>query len=166
MSPQEALWIEHRPGWPVSVIFAYNSDARQLRTFRGWLTKNEDFKSLWGLAACLDQGVVSFNGGKSKILMFPVLDENGDILAAHGGDDGFWAYNARTYPVTKVDGHTIGVDQSRLMMCFLVVLHEYLCKRHINPAISLLDAYLDKHIRPVILTDENEASPETGNDQS
>jgi hypothetical protein len=164
ISGGETLWIEHTPGWPVSGIFAYNSDARQIRTFRDWLTKDDGFKSLWGLAACLDQDVVPFNGGKTKIFTFPVLDEHGVALAAPEDADGHWAYEGRTYPVTKVDGHTIGVDQARLLMCYLWSLHQHICKLHINPGLDLMSAYFREQIRPVKI-DEEERSTETGKDQ-
>jgi len=143
---------------PLGFVFAYKSNVEQFAVFKNWFIapiwhRSENYPTMVG---CLDQGILKFSEGKLEGLAFPKMKEvplgegMGILTPALSNDisdleKGF-------YPLKRVkvkDKRTseereeiVHIDQSRVLLHFILSLNDFLSRRRIHPNISFLEDYL------------------------
>jgi len=138
---------------PAGCVFAYNSNVKDFKTFKRWFTpKNSTVqaKELPTLVGCLDQGILVFrdtfprdNNTQLESFTFPVRDESGNIVESSNTNTQKQNYNGVSYPVKKVDGKSMLIDQSRILLLFVLYLYELIRIKEPNPRMELPIHYLN-----------------------
>jgi uncharacterized protein DUF6602 len=147
-------FLEYTPDPPQGYIFAYNSNTSKFETFKQWFAPNDKFDIPHSpvLVGCLDQGLLHYEldngtfatkleaGLLHKGWLFPLVDEalNPVIVPANLKT---YAHGGITYPVKRVEGKYVAVDQGKTLLFFLMFLSEMLSNRRINPSISFINEY-------------------------
>lgn len=133
---------------------------------------DEDTPLYPSLIGCLDMGQIGFkpetqNGGatgvhpeigmKPECRTFPVIRKNEDksvvnvesaedvqFLKVSGPISGkqFLPYQGVLYPVKKIGKDYMAIDQSRVLLNFLLLLNDLLAHKKIHPSISFLGTYM------------------------
>lgn len=157
---------------PIGIVFAYNTDAKKDTTLKEWFIPTSAIETPLSpsLIGCLDIGLVGFRPNNAEATQgsisihpeagmtlqcrsFPVIRKrenvNGEITSADDvqflhtdSDMQFLPYEGIYYPVKKIGEHFMAIDQSRVLLNFLVLLHEFLSKKRIHPAISFFGTYV------------------------
>lgn len=148
-APTTAMHLEVPP---MGFVFAYNSAAQQFATFKNWFPPADE-KSIASptLVACLDQGILSFDDPDNLIfepkvprqvqaVMIPLQDEAGNFIEVAEEVESY-AYNGIIYPVKKHDAKCFAIDQGRVLLLFMLYLHEALSYHEKNPKISFREQY-------------------------
>jgi len=152
--------MEQSPSPPFGCVFAYNSTVKQSETFKDWFTPNNQRESqeFPDLVGCLDQGVVllsplRYNGqvrkAKGKTIM--AMENDTDPLIPSGSEESI-AHNGIYYPVKKVRRKPYAIDQSKVLLQFLLLLNDLLSYRRfwMNPEVDLRSNYFpvckDSHL--------------------
>ena len=147
---KEAL-VAHIPKPPVGCVFAYDSTAKNFETFKNWFTPQDDTQTpnYPNLVGCLDQGIVEFKdisleeGMKPEGLALPIaIDDVGHFLALTKSAKSF-SHEGVVYPVKQVKGDYVPIDQSRVLLLFILTLNDVLTVKRINPTIRFIDYYLE-----------------------
>ena len=141
---------------PMGFIFAYNSKTPNCKTFKSWFIPilGSDVSHWPTFVVCLDQGFLGFKS-KEKNLWEPQpgtgMRFKGEIIRLKDGQGqdvkfsgkrNFYNENGVDYPVKKLDDQKyVPIDQSRVLLVFLLFLHELLSFHPINPAISFVKHY-------------------------
>ncbi|MFN7098268.1 MAG: hypothetical protein ACK4PR_12040, partial [Gammaproteobacteria bacterium] len=148
----------HEPTPPRGIIFSYNSVAKNFETFKGWFTPEttESPVNYPVLIGCLDQGIIKFknanifNNVKANPNDFtlegyfiPVSEENNQPVYLNEPDS--YARDGIAYPVKQIESNYCPVDQSRVLLNFLLLLIEVI-KKEINPNILFSEHYFDESI--------------------
>ncbi len=144
------------PKPPLGIIFAYNSDAKQFKTFKDWFMpqKPETIFKWPTLVGCLDQGLLHFDAGAGLVaqpdpetpfkgLLVALQDEQGKFRKASAKDEEV-VYGGIKYPVKRYRNTSYPIDQGRVLLLFLLYLQELLVLRLINPSISFREQFLGK----------------------
>lgn len=147
----------YTPTPPLGFIFAYNSNTQQFETFKKWANPiNADEEvNLSSVVGCLDQGLVLMSKN-NRLLVYPepgmlvkgwmlfLQDGQGNpIDFATARED--YVHNGHMYPVKKFADKYVVIDQSRILLLFLLVIQEMLSAKRINPNISFLNTYFRGH---------------------
>lgn len=153
---------EGPPTPPVGAVFAYDSDTQHLDTFRGWFAPTGSTPVVGvpqartlaspSLVGCLDQGLLLFTDEDDSVYNQPdkkldfrawglPLWDGAKPLKAVG--DSQFTHNGQIYPIKRAsDGeHPYAVDQSRVLLAFLLILHDMLAHRVINPGLDFINYY-------------------------
>jgi hypothetical protein len=150
-------FVNYAPRHPLGIVFAYNSDALQFETFKNWFMPfnlSETSKSPV-LVGCLDQGLVMFtdiypqNGMQPEGWLITLIEKSADgsnTPIVPGQSVEFYSHEGIIYPVKKVGENYVVIDQSRILLLFVLILSEMLSYRKINPGISFLNKYLTNDI--------------------
>jgi hypothetical protein len=150
---------KHEATPPFGVVFAYNSEARKFETFKNWFVPKSatDAAEYPTLVGCLDQGIVQFHhsaqqaGTEPKGWALPVIVDEGEFLTVPEEHE-LWSHNGLICPVKCVKGEYVAIDQSRVLLLFLLTLNELLSQAEINPRIRFTEHYLsDEMIRAVLV---------------
>ena len=147
-SSQNGFQIQScNPTHPLSFIFSYNSEPENFETFKNWFVpRNEcDIKKYPSIIACLDQGLVLNNeihGKESKARAFALRYE-GDKAAEITSQEKKITHNGIIYPVKTINGRRTLIDQSRVLLTFVVMLSEMIQEKFINPSIKFSQNYFD-----------------------
>jgi hypothetical protein len=170
---------EGPPTPPIGAVFAYDSDTQHLDTLRGWFAP-DDSTALVGapqaqtlaspsLVGCLDQGLLLFTDAENRVCSQPLreLDFRAWGLPLWDGEiplevvgSGEFTHNGQTYPIKRPAAGTdlYAVEQSRVLLAFLLVLHDLLVHRIINPGLDLINNYFRDTplLRKVILSEKTQ----------
>jgi hypothetical protein len=149
-------YIEHTPFPPMGFIFAYNSKTPDSKTFKSWFipTPGSDVSHWPTFVVCLDQGFLGFKnkemnvwqpqpgiGMRFKGEIIRLKNNQGQDVEFSGKRNSY-NENGVDYPVKKLDDKKyVPIDQSRVLLVFLLFLHELLSFHPINPAISFVEHY-------------------------
>ena len=145
----------YTPTPPVGAIFGYQSVATQFETFKGWFAPpvGADLRQQPSIVGCLDQGMLLYissdgavnvhpePGGQHRGWLIPVRDTSGALVAIPTLAAEKAIVGDRTYPVKKLAGAAIAIDQSRVLLLYLLLLDELLRGKTINPTISFVNEY-------------------------
>lgn len=146
--------VGYTPDPPQGYIFAYNSVASQFETYKKWFAPKSEPPSASSpiLVGCLDQGLLMFTTNNNQIgvrpgegmrfkgWMLPLRDDKGDPVELPTLHENYTQKNV-VYPVKKLGQKNVAIDQSRVLLLFLLVLQEMLSWKVINPEISFLNQY-------------------------
>lgn len=147
----------YTPTSPMGFIFGYNSDTQQFETFKKWFTPanaNEE-TSFASAVGCLDQGLILLS--KDNMLLpypQPGMIVKGWMLPLMNNEDKpiefvdvrkDYSQGHHTYPVKVFNNKYVVVDQSRILLLFLLLLQDLLSIKKINPNISFLNTYFIDH---------------------
>ena len=151
----------YTPTTPLGFIFGYNSDAQQFETFRKWLTPTNasEILSLPSMTGCLDQGLILLTKDK-KLLTHPQAGmqiEGRSLPLTNSQNKAFefpdaresYTHNNHIYPVKKFADRYFVIDQSRVLLFFLLALEELLAAKTMNPGFSFLQTYFRD--QPIII---------------
>lgn len=148
----------YEPTPPLGLVFSYQSGAQQFETFKHWFvpTPGSHIGMQPSLVGCLDQGLllyISPNGvvnahptsdGQHRGWLFPVRDEGGCAVAIPNTSTDNIIIEGKSYPVKKLGGNAIAIDQSRVLLLYLLVLDELLRSKTVNPTISFVNEYFSQ----------------------
>ena len=145
----------YTPTPPLGFIFAYNSNAQQFETFQKWFspTNADEASLLPSVVGCLDQGLILLMKNdqlqvypdietQAKGWMIPLMNLRGQFYTFVNDQKTFF-YNNHVYPVKKIDDTFAAIDQSRILLLFLLILQDMLSVKNINPGISFLNTYFN-----------------------
>ncbi len=139
------------PTPPFGCVFSYNSKVKHFETFKGWFTPKDEMESkeFPELIGCLDQGMVLLSPvvhrmgvreaqGKTIVAM----ETDTDPKEPSSSEESF-EHDGSYYPVKKVCRKPYGIDQSQVLLHFLLLLNDLLSYRKFwsNPEINLRDNY-------------------------
>jgi hypothetical protein len=146
--------MDYAPSPPKGFVFAYNSNVQQFQTFKDWFmpTETHDAPVLPTLVGCLDEGLIIYNnlspasGTRPEGFAIPVLGQKPDGTYGHvtwaGGKVEQIQFGNEIYPAKIVNGEYVAIDQSRILLLFILYLSEILSLKRINPFIRFSDHYL------------------------
>lgn len=146
--------VGHIPDPPQGYIFAYNSETSKFETYKKWFAPKSEQPSASSpiLVGCLDQGLLMFTNNDNEIgirpeegmrlkgWMLPLQDEKGDSIELPIAHESYTQGNI-VFPVKKLGQKYVVIDQSRVLLLFLLALQEILSRKVINPDISFLNQY-------------------------
>lgn len=158
---------------PLGFVFAYNSDAQHDETFKKWFTpvNHLDTPLYPSLIGCLDIGQISFRpetqdesvisvhpeiGMNPECRTFPVARRHEKSVGVESAEDvqfikiagpvvgqQFLPYQDMHYPVKKIGEDYMAIDQSRVLLNFLLTLNDLLSLKTIHPSISFMGTYMN-----------------------
>jgi hypothetical protein len=157
-------FVSYNPMPPVGLVFAYNSDARTFETFKNWFLpdKPEDTAQCPSLVGCLDQGLVTFGvlepqlgmSLRGQLFPVPISHDTGQFLFVSPDNAAIesFVYNGIAYPVKilQKEKKPILIDQSRILLAFILHLSAILCVKRINPQIDFSQHYAAQAMNVVI----------------
>ncbi len=79
---------------------------------------------------------------QAKGWMIPLMNLRGQFYTFVNDQKTFF-YNNHVYPVKKIDDTFAAIDQSRILLLFLLILQDMLSVKNINPGISFLNTYFN-----------------------
>jgi len=147
-------FMSYNPEPPMGFVFAYNSEAKQCETYKNWfLPNNTDTLSLFPiLVGCLDQGLVLWKtsegvlgtrpeaGMELRGWIPPLLDAmNNPIEFTEAREN--YIQSGVVNPVKRIKNTYVTIDQSKVLVLFLLFLQEMIAHKRINPEISFLNQY-------------------------
>lgn len=146
--------FEYNPEPPQGYVFAYNSEAQNCETFKKWFIPVDEQTVYHSpiLVGCLDQGILLFKTQNGELgirpevgmqfwdWIFPVEDEQGNPVKIPELQQEY-NYKGLTYPTKKFNNQIVAIDQSRVMLLFMLLLQDILVRKHVNPNISFLNHY-------------------------
>lgn len=147
-------FIAYKGTPPMGVIFSYNSIAQKFEIFKDWFTPPDPAttRKYPILVACMDQGIVRFadisqsSNTSPNAFALPYVEAQDEtetkILQANTKSDSA-IHNGFVYPVKEINKNRVLIDQSRVLLLFLLLLNEYLSLKKINPTIRFTEHYLD-----------------------
>lgn len=135
------------PTHPLSFIFSYNSEPENFETFKNWFVPKDesDTKKYPSIIACLDQGLILNNeiyGKENKARAFALRYEGYKTVEVTDQAKKI-IHNGIIYPVKIVKGQRTPIDQSRVLLTFIVMLSEKMQEKFINPSIKFSQDYFD-----------------------
>lgn len=143
--------IVHTPTPPMGVVFAYNCEAKGFETFKSWFDPCGKEPTLYPtLVATLDQGLLKFQDvspGPGLVLegfAIPLLDKNSNPIRPPKEAVDSAIVEGEQYPIKTVHGQRVLIDQSRILLMFLLLLSEMLSFKTINPNIRFTQHYLSR----------------------
>lgn len=147
----------YTPSPPIGFIFGYNSEVQQFETFKQWFTLgNANARTyLPSAVGCLDQGLVVLSDGKALLLnprpemlikgwMIPLQDSQGQFVEFANPETNY-SYDGHVYPVKRYSNKYVAIDQSRVLLLFLLIMQEILSVKRINPEIIFRNTYFEDH---------------------
>lgn len=152
----------YTPQPPLGFVFAYNSNTRNFATFKKWFTPKEDDQasSYPTMVGCLDQGIIRFTklypeaGNKPEGWAIPLYTDSRigvpDSVSLETpiviNSKSIAEQDRKLYHFTTLalpNGNaTIAIDQSRVLLHFILLLSDLLAKRKLNPHLSFFNHYL------------------------
>lgn len=168
--PNDVIWSLGiaAPTPPLGFVFAYNSSTSQLDTFTGWFMPDELTQEVGvpaypvlsspSLVGCLDQGLLVFTDADNAATPQPsreyelrawalnVWEDDQPFRPLEAGTELVRA--GHTYPIKHVASMSYAVDQSHVLLAFMLLMQEFLARKLMNPSISFLNSYL--HQTPLL----------------
>ena len=139
--------VSHTPTPPLGAVFAFNSTTQSFDTFKKWfaLDNEETAAAAPEIIGCLDQGIVRpripvEGSSPAARACAVVIDE--PITVSLDKTTGTASWNGDTYPVKKVNGSQVLIDQSKTLLFFLLLLSELLASKPMNPNMRFTQHYL------------------------
>jgi hypothetical protein len=140
----------YQPTPPLACVFAFESNVKQSQAFKDWFTPRQDQAHLYpGLVGCLDQGVARMEDDDLRCYTLPVMQSETGFLATVFRADSA-AHEGVVYPVKQVKGNYALIDQSRVLLYFILSMNEMLAQKRINPALRLTDHFLQGPLGSVV----------------
>jgi hypothetical protein len=155
---QDYVFGVRRTTPPFGVVFAYNSDTKFDQTFKKWFTpENERDKPKHpSLIGCLDMGLIRFltvpplPGTAIECATLPLAklkdDGSGEFQflkitgPAHLAES--VEYEGAVYPIKKIGDDFMAIDQSKVLLHFILQLNDLLSKKRVFPAIDFANTYM------------------------
>lgn len=140
----------YQPTPPMACVFAFESNVKQSQAFKDWFTPNMEIAHLYPrLVGCLDQGVVQMEDDEARCYTLPVMkSETGFLATVFRADSA--VHEGVVYPVKQVKGNYALIDQSRVLLFFILRLNDMLAQKRINPALRLTDHFLQGPLSSVV----------------
>ncbi len=141
----------YRPTPPVACVFAFESNVKQLQAFKDWFTPTRaEITHLYPrLVGCLDQGVVHLDGDELRAYSLPVMkSETGFLATVFRADTA--VHEGVVYPVKQIKGNFALIDQSRVLLFFILKLNDMLAVKRINPALRMTNHFLQGPLSSVV----------------
>ncbi len=159
----------YTPQPPLGFVFAYNSNTQNFATFKRWFTPKDDNQapSLPTVVGCLDQGIIRFRrlypeaGDQPEGWAIPLYTYSREgvpdsvplgtpslIVLENLTEQDRKLYHFKTLKVSSLSSSseqhnvTAAIDQSRVLLLFILLLNDLLPKRKLNPQLSFFDHYL------------------------
>jgi len=154
--------VSYEPYPPMGFVFAYQSEVQQFETFKRWFTPTDpnEAPNFPTAVGCLDQGLVRFKNNQPQVGMQPegwaiplVIPLSASNVSPITDPDENYTYNGITYPVKKVLGDPVAIDQSRVLLLFVLYLNEMLSYKKLNPAFSFMDQYMTDEMKLHLLVE-------------
>lgn len=160
--PSTVMFVDTATTPPLGITFGYRSKTSNYDTFAGWFRKSEDEDTTYwpSHVFCLDQGVIVAPGEMQRTCWaFPLVSGEMCFTAEQNQikmiNEKEWAeHSGRLFPLTKIKEDKLLVDQSKILIQFLMVLSELLGKKHLSPNISLLKSYLTGDLAAIFRVSE------------
>ena len=137
---------------PAGCVFSYNTNVKDFKTFKKWFTPKDDTlqaRNAPTLVGSLDQGILIFrdtfpqdNDTTLESYSIPVKGKSGSVIEASKKDAKWQDYEGINYPVKMVNGKNILIDQSRILLLFILYLYELIRIKERNPRMELPIHYL------------------------
>jgi hypothetical protein len=148
------IWQEKNTIPPIGIIFSYRSSAKKFKTFAKWFNKhdNEDVTSWPTYIFCLDQGYIEVpgrdkeNSWASSVIKDGktwITSDEDEIIEINGAE---WAeFSGRLHPLSEYKGEKLFIDQSKLLLHFVLRLDRILAKKskHMSPNVNFGNEYLN-----------------------
>jgi hypothetical protein len=154
---------------PLGVVFAFNSEANQFETFKRWFMRTESddvSEHATILVGCLDQGLIISHISPERALPngpviypqsvqhqaygYPLYCQQSDgtaLLQSADRQSKHVTINGESYPVKSIKRKWLPIDQSRVLLHFILYLDDLLSAQWINPQISFTEHYLTDYER-------------------
>lgn len=151
ITAETELWRTTSTNAPIGIVFGYRSNTAVFDTFAAWFTKDdEEETSFWpSYVFCLDQGLIVAPGwGKYRTARAcPAVYQNdfrkadAEVIRKVNGTE--WGeISGRLFPLTEIESDKYLIDQSKLLLNFVLILSELLAKKFLSPRISFRENYL------------------------
>jgi hypothetical protein len=151
----------YHPTLPVGCVFAYNSAAKKFETFKEWFIPKTEAETpkFPALVGCLDQGIVQVPnlipriGVKPAALAVPRMLNDNSYLGDNNPRETI-VYEGLIYPVKHINGQYVAIDQSRVLLNFILDLNKILITKKISSSIQFGEHYLKESMNQYLILDE------------
>lgn len=162
--PDDVIWSLEiaAPTPPLGFVFAYNSSTPRLETFTAWFLPNQltqivgvpqfPLLSSPSLVGCLDQGLLVYTNAENAATPQPSSDFELRAWALNVWEDDHplqvpeaeteFVHAGHSYPIKHAGSMSYAVDQSHVLLAFLLMMQEFLARKLMNPSIMFIDSYL------------------------
>ncbi len=137
---------------PLGMVFSYSTNTSVFETFSGWFKPTEDNLGPSHIFA-LDQGFIS-QIKSTSVASYVVPYVKDGCVKIQDGETSFtkngkkWIeIDGEIYPFSEAGDETIAIDQSKVLLNFLLILNECLKNKHISPNINVYKEYLNNEYR-------------------
>jgi len=159
-----ALFEIHPTSPPIGIVFGYSSSTRFNTTFSNWFkSKDLSEKPLYpSHVCCLDQGLLAINNTKDNkyrdlsTYLFPYNKDEDSICLINNDEiilsNKKWClYENRLHPFIQVGKDKMIVDQSKILLNFILNLSILLNKKRISPNLNFRETYLSNELRNILV---------------
>jgi hypothetical protein len=137
------------PSPPFGVVFAFESNAKKFETYKSWFEASTegDRSPVPFLVACLDQGLIETTRDNKLSGLAIALSNDATSAVDVGASLTEFSRNGISYPVKNVGGKPVAIDQSRVLLLFVIKLAERLSKSVLDPSFRFSDHYFKDSTR-------------------
>jgi hypothetical protein len=152
---------------PFGLVFGFSSKPISNTTFSDWfIIKDQSERHLYpSHICCLDQGILyinSSNNNKYRDItswIYPYNEDNDTSFHLSKdeklGSKKMYLHKDWLYPVVKVGTERLLIDQSKILLNFILLISSLLDKKKISPNINYREAYLPPELKNVLLNDKD-----------
>lgn len=146
---------------PLGLIFGYSSTAVKYKTFVDWFQPSIDDIGPSHIFS-LDQGFLIDHSEKGIMNFFLPYVNNGCCKDSEGmeiikrGNKEWVHIEGKSYPLSEVGGKKLVVDQSKVIINFIVVLTEMLANKKLSPNIRMYSNYISENNRTMFTLEDDE----------
>lgn len=158
------LWQNESTTPPLGLIFAYQSATSNFETLANWFEiENNEKKTLYpSHVFCLDHGIVLTQPEEHPIpLLCPLLKGNtyftSDKLKVISKNKKKWEEQSGFYyPISKFKKEEILIDQSKILLNFILILTKLLQNKYLSPRIDFRKEYFTNELKTCFTVTNNE----------
>lgn len=158
------LFITKSTTPPLGMVFSYSTSTSVFETFSGWFKPAGDNLGPSDIFA-LDQGFVS-QLKSTQVANYVVPYVKDGAVKTKNGESSFiknskqWIeIDGEIYPFSEAGEETIAIDQSKVLLNFLLRLSESLKNKQISPNINVYKEYLNNEYRQLFTVVEGKLYP-------
>lgn len=157
------LWTSVSTSPPLGIVFGYKSTPVNYKTFANWFNKADDnsIKYYPSHVFCLDQGFLLTQTPDGFLpIVCPIINDtlystsDGMDLMSRNGNK--WEkFEGTYYPVSKINGEYILIDQSKVLINFAFIITQLLQDKHLSPKLDIRKHYLGNDLLTMLTFDDN-----------
>jgi len=155
------LWESKSTTAPLGLVFAYSTSTKKFKTFANWLQPSGDATGPSHVFA-LDQGFLINHRTKGVLHFFsPYMNNDcyktsdGEGTEQRAGKD--WVViDGNNYPFSELAKEKIAINQSKVLLNFIVILTEMLSKKHLSPNINIYKNYISQNNKTMFVVENDE----------